>query len=156
MSSVTLLGNTPSDYDGSFFSGEPEGEETDRGPDHNITFLCVQLALIATQVLLYLDHLVAFCGSLYGSWLNNVEQSMSILNLGLQNVALTRGKMAPWAEEKVSTMSSMQGVHDLHKKLEEEERLKRKSKARAEKENAESERNRNKAAHILLNLAIVL
>eukprot|EP00957_Ditylum_brightwellii_P145895 11110193-Ditylum_brightwellii.AAC.1 len=119
--SVTLLGNIPSDYDGSFFSGGPE--ETDRGPDHNITFLCVQLAPIATQVFLY-----------------------------LQNVALTRGKMSPWAEEKVSTISSMQRVHDIHKKLEEEEHIKRISKARAEEEKAEKKKIEVKLQTFFLNL----
>eukprot|EP00957_Ditylum_brightwellii_P085139 6473272-Ditylum_brightwellii.AAC.1 len=74
---------------------------------------------------------------------------MSILNLGLQKVALTKEEMAPWAEEKVSAISSMQEVFDLHKKLEEEECMKRKSKARAEKKNDKSERSRNKGVHIL-------
>ncbi len=68
--------------------------QTDGGSDHNITFLRTQLALVGLFITLMeefgLDHFVAIRGAPHGSWLNTVERSMSILNFGLQNLALKR------------------------------------------------------------------
>ena len=178
--SVTLIGNIPSEYNGSFFSGGVEGNgqihvvlrdatfqpsdvfdhcaqlfstiktkyeardrdstaspssasdiedgieigqtinaillQTDGGPNHNITFLRTQLALVALFITLMeefgLDHFVAIRGAPHGSWLNTVERSMSILNFGLQNLALKRAEMPPWAERIAQIAGTMKGVRD--------------------------------------------
>ena len=182
--SVTLLGNMPSECDGSFFSGGVEGTgqihvalrdatfqpsdvfdhcaqlfstiktkhqsreqdsttspsssdiedeieidqilnaillQTDGGPDHNIAFLRTQLALVGLFIALMeelgLDHLVAIRGAPHRSWLNAVERSMSILNLGLQNLALKRADMPPWAEIAAKNAGTMKGVREAHLKI---------------------------------------
>lgn len=62
--------------------------QTDGGPDHNLTFLRTQLALVSFFILSDMDILVAIRGVPNGSWLNKAERCMSILNLGLQDLAL--------------------------------------------------------------------
>lgn len=95
--------------------------QTDGGPDHNLSFLRTKMALVALFVVLDVDHLVALRGAPHGSYLNTVERCMSLLNLGLQNLALKRRQMAPWAEEAVANIQSMASVRKYATKLQRDE-----------------------------------
>ena len=59
---------------------------SDGGPDHRLTYLSVQLSLIALFLNLDLDYLCVGRTAPYHSWRNPVERIMSIINLGLQCV----------------------------------------------------------------------
>ncbi len=61
---------------------------TDRGSDHRVTYIRVQIALITLYLKLDLDLLVAIRTPLEHFWKNSVECIMSILNLGLQSIGL--------------------------------------------------------------------
>lgn len=54
---------------------------TDGGPDHRLTYLSVQLSLVALFRNLDLDFLCAARTAPYHSWRNPVERIMSILNM---------------------------------------------------------------------------
>ena len=56
--------------------------------DHRVTYIRVQMALIALYFKLDLDLLVAIRTPLEHFWKNSVECIMSILNLGLQSIGL--------------------------------------------------------------------
>ena len=66
---------------------------SDGGPDHRLTYLSVKLALIALYLKLDLDYLCAARTAPHHSYRNPVERIMSIINLGLQALALARAKM---------------------------------------------------------------
>ena len=66
---------------------------TDGGPDHRVTYLSVQVSLIAIFLKLDLDFLCAAQTAPCHSWRNPVERIMSTLNLGLQCIGLMREKM---------------------------------------------------------------
>lgn len=121
--------------------------QTDGGPDHNITFLKTRLALLATFVKLDLDHFVAIRGAPHGSWLNTVERAMSILNLGLMNVALKRGVMSGWAEREVRGIGSMKGIREKYEDLVRLNCSKKRSLKRAD-----VQKDRDEVAQILLKL----
>lgn len=63
---------------------------TDGGADHQLTFVSVQLALIALFLNLDLDFVCAGRTCPYHSWRNPVERIMSVINLGYQCVGLMR------------------------------------------------------------------
>jgi U3 small nucleolar RNA-associated protein 14 len=69
--------------------------------------------MIALFLVMDFDHLVVLRGAPHGSFLNKVERSMSLLNLGLQHVALVRKQMEPWAETVLSSASSMAEVRKM-------------------------------------------
>lgn len=95
---------------------------TDGGPDHNVTFLSVQLSLIALFLQHDLDMLEAVRTAPYHSWKNPCERVNCILNIGLQAVGLMRGGMND-ACEKISncnTMDEMQKVMQENPNLKEE------------------------------------
>ncbi len=54
---------------------------SDGGPDHRLTYLSVQLSLIALFLNLDLDFLVACRTAPHHSWRDPVERLMSIINL---------------------------------------------------------------------------
>jgi hypothetical protein len=66
---------------------------TDGGPDHNCKHNSVRLGLLALFFELDLDTMVVLRIAPTQSWCNPVERVMSILNLGLQGVALDRHEM---------------------------------------------------------------
>ena len=72
---------------------------TDGGPDHRLTYLSVQVALIALFRRLDLDYLCAARTAPCHSRKNPVERVMSIFNLGLQSVGLMREDKGPEYEE---------------------------------------------------------
>ena len=92
--------------------------QTDGGIDHSLKRLATKLALIALYIELDLDHLVVLCCAPNGLARNKVERSMFILNLGLAHVALKRARMAAFAENIVSSCSSMQDIRDAAQKVE--------------------------------------
>lgn len=63
---------------------------TDGGPEHRVNFDSVKIPLILLFKRLNLKMLVAFRPAPGHSYLNFVERTMSLLNIGLQNTALTR------------------------------------------------------------------
>ena len=66
---------------------------SDGGPDHRVSYISVQLALISLFLKFNLDYLCAARTAPSHSWSNPVERIMSTLNLGLQCVGLMREKM---------------------------------------------------------------
>lgn len=83
---------------------------TDGGPDHQLTYISVQLTLIALFLARDLDMLVAVQTPSYHSWCNPVERIMSILNLALQSVGFMQVNMDCQFENKMSKCSSMEDV----------------------------------------------
>ena len=83
---------------------------TKGGPDHRLTYLSVQLTLIALFLSRDLDMVVAVRTPPYHSWRNPVERIMSILNLALQSVGLMQTKMDQRFEQAMSKCKSMEDV----------------------------------------------
>ena len=86
---------------------------TDGGPDHRLTYVSVQLSLIALFLSLDLDYLCAARTAPFHSWRNPVEHIMSIVNLGLQCVGLARGEMSEDNERLVAKAGSMKEIRKL-------------------------------------------
>ena len=63
---------------------------TDGGPDHRLTYVSVQIALIALFLELDLDFLCAVRTPPHNSWKNPAER---IMNLALQGVGIARGQV---------------------------------------------------------------
>ena len=89
---------------------------TDSGPDHQVKYVRIQLALISLFLALDLDYLVAVRTSPGHSWKNPVEKIMSILNLGLQCVRLMHQKMNKEFEEIMSKCNSMNDIRKVAEK----------------------------------------
>ena len=86
--------------------------ETDGGPDHNTTFVQNQLALFALFLLSGVDKFSAIRGCPGLSFLNTVERTMSVLNLGLANLAL-KIEGDQWLMDNVlAGTASMKGVRE--------------------------------------------
>lgn len=83
---------------------------TDGGPDHNLTFFSVQLALIALFLHFDLDLLEALRTAPYHSWKNPCERVNCILNIGLQAVGLMRSKMSDDMEGVLRTCNTMEEI----------------------------------------------
>ncbi len=83
---------------------------TDRGPDHRVTYLRVQIALITIFLALDLDILIALCTPPGHSWKNPVERIMLTLNLGLQCIGLMRNKMDEDFETIIKNCNSMDDI----------------------------------------------
>ena len=81
---------------------------SDGGPDHRLTYVSVQLSLIALFLNLNLDFLVACRTAPNYSWKNPVERIMSLLNIGLQCVGLMRVKMSDEFESAVQNCNNLQ------------------------------------------------
>lgn len=67
---------------------------SDRGPDHCLTYLSVQLSLVSLYLKLDLDYLCAAQTAPCHLWRNLVKREMSIVNLGLQCVGLMKQEMS--------------------------------------------------------------
>eukprot|EP00957_Ditylum_brightwellii_P125238 9546837-Ditylum_brightwellii.AAC.1 len=95
--------------------------ETDGGPDHNTTFLNTQLSFLVIFLLSEMDKLVRICCCPASSYLNTEEQLMSVLNLGLNILALTIDPDTPkWLQEEVlkdcSSMKMIRAAVDAYDK----------------------------------------
>ena len=77
---------------------------TDGGPDHRLTYVSVQLSLIALFRKLNLDLLIAGRTAPCHSWKNPVERIMSIVNLGLQCVGMMRKEGSANFERSVNNI----------------------------------------------------
>jgi hypothetical protein len=83
---------------------------SDGGPDHNNTFLSVQLAAVAIFVALDLDmYICARCAPCQ-SYSNPAERCMSTLNLSLQSVALSRSEMTDHFEVMMKKLNTLNSV----------------------------------------------
>ena len=98
---------------------------TDGDPDHNLTFLSVQLALLALYIHFDLDMIQAVRTAPYHSWKNPCERVNCILNLGLQAVGLMRDGMEAKFEKVFSCCNSME---DIRKEVQNSPSLKEKLK----------------------------
>lgn len=72
---------------------------TDGGPEHNLAFTSVQIALILLWRLVKFDTLVVCRSCPQNSWTNEVERVMSVLNLGLYSMCFSRSRMIPEVNE---------------------------------------------------------
>ena len=86
---------------------------SDGGSDHRLTYISVQLSLISLFLRLDLDYLCACRTAPYHSWRNPVERVMSVLNLGLQCVALARAKMTDSFEKEVSKCNTLSELRKI-------------------------------------------
>ena len=84
---------------------------TDGGPDHRLTYYSVKCALVCLFIELDLDFLVAARTAPGHSWTNPVERVMSLLNLGIQNVAIARTP----TEQMEGTLHSCNSMSDIRK-----------------------------------------
>ena len=83
---------------------------TDGGCDHNIKDLFIQCALLALFKVCNFDMLnVGRCAPYY-SFVNPAEKCMSLLNIGLQGLALERDKAGPF-ESTVKSCRTMKSIH---------------------------------------------
>ena len=83
---------------------------SDGGPDHRLTYMSVQLSLIALFLKLDLDVLIAGRTAPSHSWANPVERIMSIVNLGLQSVGVMRAKVEENVEKAISKCSGLKTI----------------------------------------------
>lgn len=88
---------------------------TDGGPDHRVTYVRVQLALIALFLKLDLDLLIAVRTPPGHSWKNPVERIMSILNLGMQSIGLMRDELSNDLENLMKKCNSMEEIRTYSK-----------------------------------------
>ena len=91
---------------------------SDGGPDHRVTYISVKLALIALYRKLDLDYLCAVRTAPYHSYRNPVERIMSILNLGLQAVALARKRMPDEMEMEAAKCNSLKALRAVAERKE--------------------------------------
>jgi len=96
---------------------------TDGGADHRTTFGSVQIAMICLFLKGDFDFLAAVRTAPYHSWTNPAERVMSIINLGLQGVALKRSNMSSDSErifKNLGTMEEIRGASSCNQTLSEE------------------------------------
>lgn len=89
---------------------------TDGGPDHRLTYISVQLSLIAIFLDLDLDCLIVVRTPPGHSWKNPVERIMSILNLSLQGIGIMREECTNH-EQEVKRCSSLKTIRALASKI---------------------------------------
>ena len=80
---------------------------SDGGPDHRLTYVSVQLSLIALYLNLDPDFLIACRTAPNHSWRNPVERLMSVVNLGFQSVGLMRAKLSEEFESSIRSCNSL-------------------------------------------------
>ena len=85
---------------------------TDGCPDHRLTYISVQISLIALFLEKNFDYLCAVRTPPYNSWKNPAERIMSILNIGLQSVGIMRTKTSSY-EKELKSCNSLADVRSL-------------------------------------------
>ena len=90
---------------------------TDGGPDHRVTYLSVQVALISIFQNFDLDFVCAARTAPCHSWHNPVERVMSTLDLGLQCLGLMREKMTDSFEDEVEKCSTLKQLRAAVKRI---------------------------------------
>ena len=93
---------------------------TDGGPDHRLTYISVQLSLVALFVNLNLDFLCACRTPPYHSWKNPVERIMSIVNVGLQCVGIMRQEGSEAFEAAIKTSNNLNQLRKSASSFQEE------------------------------------
>ncbi|PKC54998.1 hypothetical protein RhiirA1_476344 [Rhizophagus irregularis] len=83
---------------------------TDGGPDHRTIFGSVQISLICLFLHGNFDMLIAMRTAPHHSWTNPAERIMSILNLGLQGVALVKDTMSPESETAFAKLDTLDEI----------------------------------------------
>ena len=89
---------------------------SDGGPDHRITYLTVQLSLLAFFLDRDLDMLIAARTAPYQSFRNPIERCMATFNLGLQFVSLMRAEMSEENEKAIKKANSMAKIREVTSK----------------------------------------
>jgi hypothetical protein len=79
----------------------------DGGPDHRLSFVSVQLSLLALFISLDLDMLIAGQTAPSHSWANPVERIMAIINLGLQCIGVMRKQMGEEVEKVLASCGNL-------------------------------------------------
>ena len=91
---------------------------TDGGPDHRLTYLSVQIALIALFLHEARDMVIAVRTPPYNSWKDPAERIMSILTTGLQSVGLMRASCQDEnTEDAIKRCKSMKDIRNLEDKM---------------------------------------
>ena len=85
---------------------------SDGGPDHRITYLSVQLSLIALFLNLDLDVFIAGRTAPSHSWANPVERIMAILNLGIQCLGIMRSQGEEEFEKSVKSSNNLKQIRE--------------------------------------------
>ena len=80
---------------------------TGGGPDHRVTFGSVKVALACLFMELDLDQLIAVRTCATQSWINPAQRCMSLLNLALQHVSLSRATMSEEMEKLAKNSTTM-------------------------------------------------
>jgi hypothetical protein len=93
-------------------------KRTDGGPEQNMKNGSVQLADIALLRTSGADLLLHSRPAPDNSWVNDVEGCMPVLNLGLQHMALERGKMDTQHEELLKNAGSMRKTREAIQAIE--------------------------------------
>ncbi len=83
---------------------------TDGGPDHRVTYTSVKLSLIALFKKMDLDYLCATRTASHHSYRNPVERIMSIVNIGLQAIAIARAEMPQEMEREADKCNSLKAL----------------------------------------------
>ncbi|RGB34144.1 hypothetical protein C1646_760941 [Rhizophagus diaphanus] len=123
--SVIFFCNIPQSIESSFYSGKFYNAifthhlnnispilclYTDGDPDHRTIFGSVQISLICLFLYENFDMLIAIRTAPHHSWTNPAERIMSILNLGLQGVALVRDTMSPESEIAFAKLDTLDEI----------------------------------------------
>jgi hypothetical protein len=82
------------------------------GPDYNCKYTSVRLGILALFLELDLDIVVVMRKSPTQRWANPIERVMSVLNLGLQGVALARQEMAEEYENEFKKCNGMSAIRN--------------------------------------------
>lgn len=79
---------------------------TDGGPEHNVKFQSVQIALVIMWMILGLDMLIVGRSCPQNSWTNEIERVMAIINLALYGMGFSRSKMVTDGPQGLATSSA--------------------------------------------------
>ena len=90
---------------------------SDGGPDHRLTSLSVQLAIVCLFLKGDYDYIVAARTPPMSSWKNPPERIMSILNLALQAVGLMRAETSEECERKLRGANSLKQLREMSEKF---------------------------------------
>ena len=88
---------------------------TDGDPDHRCTFGSVQIALVCLFLAGDFDMLIAVRTAPHHSWCNPAERIMSVINYGLQGVAIEREKMSEELEDEFDTLKTLDAIREKAK-----------------------------------------
>ncbi|XP_033758052.1 uncharacterized protein LOC117340399 [Pecten maximus] len=86
---------------------------SDGGPDHRLTYMSVQLAILCLFLKGNYDYIVAARTPPMSSWKNPPERIMSVLNLALQAVGLMRKETSEECERKLRSANSLKQLREL-------------------------------------------